>query len=46
MVYSYIIAIILMFIPAQIGMSGGKLYAPKDDRKQIYGYPKDYTRKQ
>lgn len=46
MVYSYIIAIILMFIPAQIGMSGGKLYEPKDDRKQIYGYPKDYTRKQ
>ena len=35
-----------MFIPAQIGMSGGKLYEPKDDRKQIYGYPKDYTRKQ
>ena len=46
MVYSYIIAIILMFIPAQIGMSGGKLYEPKDDRKQIYGYPKDYTRTQ
>tara|TARA_Y100000114_G_scaffold72586_1_gene66539 strand:- start:1994 stop:2365 length:372 start_codon:yes stop_codon:yes gene_type:complete len=46
MVYSYIVAIILMFIPAQIGMSGGKLYEPKDDRKQIYGYPKDYTRKQ
>ena len=46
MVYSYIVAIILMFIPAQIGMSGGKLYEPKDDRKQISGYPKDYTRKQ
>ena len=48
MVYSYLIALLLIFVPAQtshteLTVIGGKIYQPKDKK---YGYTKQYTRQQ
>ena len=48
MVYSYIIAFLLVFIPAQtsyteLSVISGKVYQPKDKK---YGYTPQYNRQQ
>jgi hypothetical protein len=46
MVYSYIIAIALIFIPTQTILSSGKIYSPSDSSKKIYGQKKKLTKQQ
>lgn len=51
MVYSFIITILLVFVPINLSHSelvvvSGKIYQPKADRKKIYGTVRPLTRTQ
>lgn len=45
--FKILVASVVLFLASSAPtFSGGKMYQPKDDKKKIYGSPKQYTRDQ